>query len=73
MTSHPFTGCRSTQAQDGLSGVSADALADNILARLDVDKDGSITQEEYLVWAVDQSLPSDFLTLLIQVMLVFAG
>ena len=42
-------------------------LAKEILNAYDSDKDGFITQEEYLVWTVNRSLPEDFLHLLFQV------
>ncbi|KAI0214878.1 Ubiquitin carboxyl-terminal hydrolase 32 [Lamellibrachia satsuma] len=48
-------------------------LAKEILNSYDSDKDGFITQEEYLVWTVSRSLPEDFLHLLFQVSHVVLG
>ncbi|KAK2185909.1 hypothetical protein NP493_217g02044 [Ridgeia piscesae] len=51
----------------------AAALAKEILTAYDSDKDGYLTQEEYLVWTVNQTLPEDFLHLLFQVSHVVLG
>lgn len=46
---------------------NANMLTEKILEKFGVAQDGSITQEEYLVWAVSHPLPTQFLSLLVQV------
>jgi len=53
-------------------GSSSNASFEDVYARLNLKNDEGddgvgVTLEEYLVWAVDESLPSELLDLLIQV------
>ena len=59
--------CFSLQASDGLSDVTAEELAHELLSTHEDDSEECVTQEEYLFWAVKQPLTIDFLNLLIQV------
>ncbi|XP_033627039.1 ubiquitin carboxyl-terminal hydrolase 32-like isoform X1 [Asterias rubens] len=48
-------------------------IAADILANHDGDKDGCITQEEFQMWAIKNSLPDDFCKLLFQVCHIILG
>ncbi|XP_071178506.1 ubiquitin carboxyl-terminal hydrolase 32-like [Mytilus edulis] len=50
-----------------------ETVAMEILACHDADKDDSITQEEYLVWTVNNTLADDFLNLLSQICHIVLG
>lgn len=60
-------------ATDGQMQENANMLTEKILEKFGVAQDGSITQEEYLVWAVSHPLPTQFLSLLVQVCHVVLG
>ena len=63
-----MNGC-SYCTQEQIEKESIDDIVNNILKEHDSDQDGCITQEEYLVWTVDNPMPAEFLDLLFQVLL----
>ncbi|CAG2247856.1 USP6_32 [Mytilus edulis] len=62
-----------SQESDVFHNLYPETVAMEILACHDADKDDSITQEEYLVWTVNNTLADDFLNLLSQICHIVLG